>query len=349
MIDRRKFLASGAALLAAPALMKATRARAAEVTLKLHHFLPPVSNVHKHFLAPWAEELKAASDGRIEIQIFPAMQLGGAPPQLFDQARDGVVDMVWTLAGYTPGRFPKLETFDLPFVAAKRGVVNAQAIQEFAEKSAADELGEVRPLVVWAQDHGVIHSKRPVETMADLKGLKLRSPTRLAAEALKALGATVVSMPVPQVPEALAQGVIDGAVVPWEVVPSVKIHELTGNHTQIPGTPTLYTTAFLVAMNKPKYEGLPDDLRAVLDEHSGQAAAKKAGQMFDDLNAEVIAMAEQRGNRILTLAEDEKAKWIEATKPVIDTWLADVKGKGIEGEALLEDARALVAKYDQAA
>ncbi|WP_246206319.1 TRAP transporter substrate-binding protein [Propylenella binzhouense] len=338
-----------AAALAAPALLKATRARAAEVTLKLHHFLPPVSNVHKNFLVPWSEQIKKDSDGQLEIQLFPAMQLGGAPPQLFDQARDGVVDMVWTLPGYTPGRFPKLETFDLPFVAAKRGIVNSPAIQEFADNNLAEELGEVHPVVVWAQDHGVIHCKKAIESLSDMSGTKLRSPTRLAAEALRALGATVVSMPVPQVPEALAQGVIDGAVVPWEVVPSVKLHELTKFHTQIPGTPTLYTTAFLVAMNKPKYESLPDDLRKVLDAHSGQSASKQAGKTFDDLNESVVALAEKSGGQVLTLAEDEKAKWVEATQPVITAWLGAMKDKGIDGQALLDEARALVAKYDQAA
>ena len=106
-LSRRSLLSTAAGALAAPAILRPGRARAAEVSLKLHHFLPPVSNAHKHLLAPWAEKVEAASDGRIAIRIFPSMQLGGTPPQLYDQARDGVVDIVWTLPGYTPGRFPQ--------------------------------------------------------------------------------------------------------------------------------------------------------------------------------------------------------------------------------------------------
>jgi TRAP-type C4-dicarboxylate transport system substrate-binding protein len=153
-------------------------------------------------------------------------------------------------------------------------------------------------------------------------------------------------MPVPQVPEALAQGVIDGCVVPWEVVPSIKVHELTGFHTIIPGSPTLYTTAFLLVMNKPKFESLPEDLRKVLMEKSGQHGARMAGEAFDNKNEEVMKLATDRGNTIVELAGDEKARWIEATKPVIDKWIAAGKDKGIDGDALLKEARDLIAKYD---
>ena len=348
MIDRRQFVASTAIGLAAPFVLSG-RARAADVTLKLHHILPPQANVPTNFLTPWATEIMEASGGRIEIQIYPAMQLGGTPPQLYDQVRDGVVELGWTLAGYTPGRFPRLEAFDLPFVGARSGVVNSQAIQEFSEKHAAEEFPDTQPLVIWGQDHGVIHAKKQIATMADLAGTKIRSPTRLCGLALEALGATGVSMPVPQVPEALAQGVIDGCVVPWEVVPAIKVHELTGFHTEIPGTPTLYTTAFLLVMNKAAYEGLPDDLRQIMMEKSGQYGAMMAGRAFDNRNDPVKKLATDRGNTIISLAEDEKARWVEATKPVIDTWVEESKAKGLDGAALLEEARALIAKYDKPA
>ncbi len=348
MLSRRQFAASAAIGLAAPFVLRGS-ARAADVTLKLHHLLPPQANVPTNFLTPWAAEIAEASGGRIEIQIFPAMQLGGTPPQLYDQARDGVVDIAWTLAGYTPGRFPRLEAFDLPFVGARSGVVNSQAIQEFADKHAAEEFPDTQPLVIWGQDHGVIHAKKQIQTMADLAGTKIRSPTRLCGLALEALGATGVSMPVPQVPEALSQGVIDGCVVPWEVVPGIKVHELTGFHTEIPGSPTLYTTAFLLVMNKTSFANLPDDLKQVVMEKSGQYGAKMAGAAFDNQNEPVKAMVTERGNTISALTEEEKARWIEATKPVIDTWLAEAKTAGLDGEALLEEARALIAKYDKPA
>ena len=174
-VSRRKFLAATGAALAAPAIARPAFAQA-QVTLKLHHFLPPVSNGHAKMLAPWAKTVEQDSGGKIKIDIFPSMQLGGTPPQLYDQARDGVVDIVWTLPGSTAGRFPSTEVFELPFIGARRGIVNARASQEFADANLAKETGDIKLLSYWSHDHGLIHANKAVQTMDDLKGLKLRSP-----------------------------------------------------------------------------------------------------------------------------------------------------------------------------
>lgn len=277
-VSRRKFLAATGAALAAPAIARPAFAQA-QVTLRLHHFLPPVSNGHAKMLAPWAKMVEESSGGKLKIDIFPSMQLGGTPPQLYDQARDGVVDIVWTLPGSTAGRFPSTEVFELPFIGARRGIVNAQASQEYADANLAKETADIKLLSFWSHDHGLIHANKEVRTMDDLKGLKLRSPNRLAGEGLKALGATAVPMPIPQVPESIAQRAIDGAVVPWEVVPAIKLDELVKFHTEIPGSPTFYTASFFLAMNKAKYDGLPPDLKAALDKNSGMVFARLAGNM----------------------------------------------------------------------
>jgi TRAP-type transport system periplasmic protein len=346
---RRHLLALAGSAVAAPALLREGYAQAPQVTLRMHHFLPPVSNGHAKFLAPWAQKVGRESNGRIKIDIFPAMQLGGAPPQLYDQARDGVVDLVWTLPGNTPGRFPISETFELPFVPHRKAVPNSRALQEFAETHMKDEFKEVHPVCFWAHDHGLIHANKSVKVMEDLKGLKLRFPTRLAGEALRALGATAIGMPIPQLPESLAQRVIDGAVVPWEVVPSVKVHELVKNHTEIPGSPTLYTATFVLAMNKAKYEGLPADLKQVIDANSGQAAAAMAGQVWDDQAVVVSQMVKARGNNIYVLTQEEAARWRKATEPVIENWLKTTKERGLDGQKLLDDARAAIKKHEGAA
>ena len=346
-ISRRRFLAAAGTALTAPAIARPALAQA-QVTLKLHHFLPPVSNGHSKMLVPWAKKIEQDSQGRIKFDIFPSMQLGGTQPQLYDQARDGVVDVVWTLPGSTAGRFPSTEAFELPFIGARRGIVNARASQEYADANLAKETGDIKLLSYWSHDHGLIHATKPVRTMEDLKGLKLRSPHRLAGEALKALGATAIPMPIPQVPESLAQRVIDGCVVPWEVVPAIKLHELVKNHTEIPGSPTFYTASFFLAMNKAKFEGLPADLRDIIDKNSGMKFAELAGNMWDDAGALVLDMVKKRGNTVIAISEEEKAKWIKATQPVIDTWIAQVKDKGLDGTKLIEQAKALVAKYDKA-
>jgi TRAP-type C4-dicarboxylate transport system substrate-binding protein len=347
-INRRHVLAGAAATIAAPHVISQARAQAA-VTLKLHHFLPPVSNAHAKLLAPWAKKVEDESQGRIKINIFPAMQLGGTPPQLFDQARDGVADIIWTLPGNTPGRFPVSEVMELPFIASKRGIVNAKAGWELAQAHMAAETKDVKLLCYWAHDAGLIHSNKAIATLDDLKGLKLRNPTRLAGEALKALGATSVGMPIPQVPESLAQRVIDGCVIPWEVVPAVKVHELTRFHTEIPGSPTLYTASFFLAMNQASHDKMPAELRAILDRNSGMAFAEQAGRMWDAEAVNVSDMVRKRGNTISTISEAEKQKWIAATQPVHAAWIEQMKARNIDGAAMIAAARALVAKHEASA
>lgn len=345
-LSRRHLLAFAGSTVAMPAVMRTAWGQAPQVTLRMHHFLPPASNAHQRFLVPWSRKVEAESGGRIKIDIFPAMQLGGAPPQLYDQARDGVADIIWTLPGNTPGRFPSIEAIELPFIAGKRAVTNSRALAELAPTHFVKEFSEVQPLCLWAHDHGLIHANKQVKSQADLAGLKLRFPTRQAGEALRALGATAIGMPIPQVPEALSQNVIDGAVVPWEVVPSLRLHELVRYHTEIPGSPTLYTASFILAMNKPKYESLPADLKKVVDDNSGMPAAIMAGEMWDERGRSVAEMVKGRSrNTITMLAEDEAAKWRAATKPVEEAWLKTVKERGIDGQKIVDDVRAAVAKH----
>jgi len=342
MTTRRTLLLAG---LATPALLGPAQAQ--ELTLRLHHFLPAVSNVHRFFLQPWAAKVAAESNNRIRIQIFPSMQLGGAPPQLYDQARDGVVDIVWTLPGNTPGRFPRIEAFELPFVSHSKAAVNVQAVQTLFERRMRDEYADTHVICAWGHDGGLVHSRREVRRQEDMAGLKLRFPTRQAGEALRALGAAPIGMPVPQIPEALSQGVIDGAVVPWEVVPSIRLHEALRFHTEIPGSPTLYIATFVLAMNKAKYEGMPADLRAILDANSGMVAARMAARPWDEQGPVVEEMVRRRGNQIIELSPEEVARWRRTTEPVVTNWIAAMRERNIDGGALLEEARALVAQFGQ--
>ncbi len=342
---RRDVLGLAAGALAAPALLREGHAQAAQVTLRLHHFLGPTSNGHTRFLAPWAQRVEQASGGRLRVQIFPAMQLGGTPPQLFDQARDGVVDIVWTLPGNTPGRFPSIETFELPFMAARRAATNSRALMEFAQTHLMQEFREVHPICFWAHDHGLIHANRPVARLEDLNGLKLRFPTRLSGEALRALGASPIGMPAPQVPESISNRVIDGTVFPWEVVPALRIHELVRNHVEFPGSPTLYTSTFILAMNRARYDGLPADLKAILDANSGMVAATMAGEAWDAASAASLEQVRARGNAITTFAPAEVERIRAATQPVVETWQRQARERGLNVDRLMADAQAALAKY----
>ncbi len=320
-------------------------ARAQEVTLKVHHFLPPPSVTHSKFIEPWARKVEAESGGRIKVEIYPAMQLGGKPPQLFDQVRDGVVDVAWTLTGYTAGRFPTIEVFELPFVPGS-AEATSQAAQAFYEAHARGEFAEVHPLMLHVHAPGSFHMKgKPIRGLGDLKGATVRAPTRVINGALKALGATPVGMPVPAVPEAISRGVVDGAMLPYEVTLPLRVHELTDSHTEVAGPRGLYTAVFLFAMNKARYESLPADLRQVIDNNSGVPLAKKIGRVWDQAEGPGRQAAADLGDSFYTIEGEELARWKAATAAVSEAWVAEMSKAGKDGQALIEDARALIAKY----
>lgn len=345
-----RLAARGVALaLALGVAVPAVQAQAPQVTLKVAHFLPTSSITHSKFIVPWCERIRAQSQGRMVCQIYPSMQLGGTPPQLFDQARDGIADIVWTLPGYTAGRFPITEVFELPFIAPN-ATAASQALWTFYTRHALKEFEAVKPLVLHVHDNGQLHLRdRPVRALADLKGMKVRAPTRQTNRLLARLGATPVSMPVPQVADALSKGVIDGAVVPWEVVPSIKVHEMVRFHSETDAAmPALYTAVFLYAMNRKTYDSLPPDLRKVIDDNSGLALARELGQLWDGSAPAARKLATDRGNQINVIPATELAQWDRAARPLYADWIADMNRRGLDGNALLTDARALIAQYAKA-
>ena len=320
-------------------------AAAQDVTLRVHQFLPLQAAIPSRAITPWIEAVEAQSDGRIEVQHFPSMQLGGAPPALYDQARDGVVDIVWTVLGYTPGRFPKTEAFELPFLGAD-AESTSRAFHEFVAANAMDEFAGVKPIALHVHGPGLLHVKgEGVATLDDMSGLKLRGPTRIVTKLLDSLGATAIGMPVPAVPEAISKGVIDGAVIPWEVTLPLKMTELVDSHTGFDDPRGLYTATFVFAMNQDAYNALPDDLKAVIDANSGPDTAALFGKAMDDVDAIGKARAEESGNTIRTLSVEETARWKAAAEPVVSEWIADMNNRGLDGQALAAEARALVDKH----
>lgn len=327
----------------------AMSAQAADYTLKLHHFLPKQAPAHKNLAVAWKEAVETQSDGRIEVKLYPAMQLGGKAPNLVDQVKDGFVDVVWTLPGYTPGRFPAISVFELPFMVSN-AESTSQALQAYYESTPAvqKEFESVHPLFFFTHDRGAIHTKGSVvKTLADLEGKKIRIPSRPVADAFKAYGATPVAMPVPAMPEALSKNVIDGTVVPWEVVPAFRLHELAESTTEImsPNGRGLYTSVFAFLMNKKKYESMPDDLKKVIDDNSGMEWSKAMGKVWVDAEKPGRGMATKNGNSIQSMPEADVVKMQVMAKPVLEAWTKEMDGKGMDGKALLESAQSLLDKH----
>ena len=347
-MKKRNFLKSAAVAALALSAMGASSigATAQEVTLRMHQFLPAQANVPAGILIPWAEKIGTESGGRIKVEVFSAMSLGGTPPQLMDQARDGVVDIVWTLPGYTPGRFPSVEVFELPFTMTNAEATSRAYWDLFKSDMEATEFKGIKILATWVHGPGVIHSKgEGIRKLEDMQGKKMRGPTRVINGLLAELGAEPVGMPVPAIPEALSKGVIDGTVIPWEVTPALKVAELVDTHTEFAGDTALYTAAFVLAMNQAKYDSLPDDLKKVLDDNTGAEFSAYAGKTMADFDAPGRKIAEGTDNDIVVLDEAEVARWKAIAETVRDNWFEEMDSKGIDGEALYAKAQELIAKY----
>ena len=334
-----------AAMAGAAVALSAGTVSAQEVTLRLHQFLPPYAPVPSMILRPWGEAIEEASGGRIAIQHFDAMSLGGRPQDLIDQARDGVVDISMTLVGYTPGRFPRTEVFELPFMMTDP-VATARAFWELVETDfQSNEFAEVQILGAWIHGPGMIHSRTPITSLEDMRGLSLRGPTRIINNLLAELGAEPVGLPLPGIPEALSRGVVTATVLPWEVTTSIRLPELVGHHTEFSGDASIYTATIVLAMNRDAYNALPDDLRAIIDAESGEKLSAFATGVMWEMDAPAREVAVSRGNNIVTLDEAEVARWKAAAEPVVDRWIADMEAQGIDGAELIERARAAIARH----
>lgn len=317
-------------------------ADAQEVTLRVHSFLPPQGTVPAEFLEPWAEKVMAESDGRINVEVYHSMSLGGAPGALFDQVREGVVDIAWGLPGWTPGRFPMAETFELPFIVG-HAEASSRALWRFYEEFLTEEFADVHMLAMNVHGPGMFHMNAPaIETPDDLAGRSVRGPTRLTTRLIEAMGGTAIGMPVTQIPESLQRNVIDGAVIPWEVTAVLRVPELVDTHTEMGGDRALYTSFFYFAMNREAYEELPEDLRAIIDANSGIEASAWAGRIQQEGDAPARQAAVDRNNTIVTVEGDALAEWIEMGDQVRAAWVEEMNERGYDGQALLDAAIALI-------
>ncbi len=296
-------------------------------------------------ITPWIKKIEEESKGRIKIQMYSAMQLGGTPPQLFDQARDGIADITWTVLGYTPGRFVKSEVIELPFMTGLSSEASSQAFWEYVNQYSADEFKDVKLLAVHTHGPGLFHTKAPITALDSLKGMKIRGGSRIVNNMLSKLGATPVGMPVPAVTEALSKGVLDGTTLPWEVTPAVKVSEMVKNHTSFTGKHGLYVTGFALQMNKAAYNKLPDDLKKVIDNNSGLTLSADFGRGMDAGDKSAIAIAQKLGNSIVQLDAAETERWRKASLAVESDWVNEVKAKGVDGANMVKQMHMLMDKY----
>jgi TRAP-type C4-dicarboxylate transport system substrate-binding protein len=325
-----------------------TAGQAQEYNFKLHHLLSAKAPAHTKMLVPWVEQVTKNSGGRVKIEIYPSMSLGGKPPQLIRQARDGVVDIIWTVNGYTPGLFPRSEVFELPFIHTNNTAATSRAMYDMFQDELSVEYKGVKVMFLHVHAGQAIHMvDKEVRKPSDLNGMKMRIPTRTGAWIIEALGASPVGMPVPELPQALAKKLVDGAFIPWEIIAPLKIQDQTQYQIEGFNKTRFGTTTFQVSMNQARWDGLPDDIKKAFEDASGPDWWREVGRIWGENDDNGIKVATDAGNTHLTLTAAETEEFRKVLEPVVDRWIAEVKGKGIDGAALVAKARRLIAKYSK--
>ena len=343
-MKRRQFLTITGATLAAPMLMREARAGDAPITLKLHHFLGPKSPAQVNMLEPWSKRIEEDSKGQVKIDIYPSMSLGGSPPQLFRQVATGVVDMVWTVNGYTPGLFPHCEPFELPTVFTNNIAATNLAMRAMYKDYISKDYGAVHLLFNHVHAGQALQmASKPVHSIKDTQGTRLRVPGPTGVDVVKAMGAAPVSMPVPGLPQALSTNVVDGALIPWEIIPALQLQDVTKYDIEGPDMNRFGTTTFQVSMNKTRWASLPENIKQVFDKNCDDDWLREVAKIWRDDDNHGIAVAVKAGNEHIVLTEEEMDGFNKALGPVVDKWAK--AHSSIDGQALVETARKTIGKY----
>lgn len=318
------------------------RAHAQQFTFRLHSFSSPTALDHTMHLGPWAEKIERESGGRIKIESFPAMQLGGRPADLPQQLEDGVVDMIWMVAGFAPGRFVGTEGIELAFMNTGKSETQSPAAMEFALKHLGREYQGIKICSIHTTDGAILHTtNKAVRRLEDFRGLRIRVAGKYIGEMVRAFGATPVGIPLGGVYEALSRGQVDGMFINWAITLPFRFFEVAKHHTDTP----VFQGTLLTLMRQASYDRLPADLKKVIDDNSGVERSRELGRIWDSQTEPAKAATRAAGNNVFELPADERARWRAAARPAHDAWIADMNQRGYDGRALFADLEAITARY----
>ena len=335
----QKFALGAAALAGVPMWARAQQ----PIILKVHSFSSPQAPEAVHQMLPLIDKIGKDSGGRLKLEFYPSMQLSGKVSDLIQQLEDGVVDIVITIPGATPSRFPLLQATELPFVNAGTSAGQTPAILEWSQKWLMNnEFKGIKILHMHATDAAVLHTRnKAVRSSADLSGMKIRVPGRFVGEAVKNIGGTPVGVALPEIYESLQRGQLDGMTINWAIMAPYKFQEVTKFHMENP----LYQNPIMTLMSQASYDKLPPELKRVIDGNIGVAYSTGVARKIDELTAPAKKTITDAGGTIYALSPEELAKWRVAVAPVYKLWAAEADKRGLPGQQMLDDFLALTAKY----
>jgi len=278
----------------------------------------------------WGKEIEKRTNGRVKVTVFPGGTLTPAA-QCYDGVVKGLSDVGLSVMGYTRGRFPLTEVIDLP-LGYNNGLEATKLINAYYNKFKPKEFDDVKVMYLHAHGPGILHTKKPVAKLEDLKGMKI-SCTGLSAKIVAALGAVPVAMPMPERYDAIQKGVAEGGAFPAESLKGWKLAEVVGATIQNFGS--AYTTGFFVVMNKDKWASIPADLQKIIAGVNDEWIIK-TGQAWDEIDKEGYELAAAKGIKIVKLSKAEDARWHEKVQPILNDYVKDMKAKNLPGEEALK-------------
>jgi TRAP-type C4-dicarboxylate transport system substrate-binding protein len=304
--------------------------------LRLSTFVPPVHVIYREILVPWAQEVEKATKGEVKVTLYPSMQLGGKPPELFRQAVDGVVDLVFTLPGYTSPAFPRTGIIELPGLKPD-GFAATDMMWDLLDPYLLPEYQGVKVIALWgAEDAGLMtRTNKAFRSMGDLKGLRLRAPSAAQAKQIQYMGAVPIAAPITEVYPGLEHGTMDGAMVPFTTILDFRLGEVAKGFT-ISG-PIFGRSVFLVAMNQKKFDSLPASARAAIDKLSGRELSRKATAVYIKRAEEAVKSVRGKAD-VVELSRQEQERINKTLRPIIDEWIKESEAKGIPARDMLKRA-----------
>lgn len=318
----------------------ATTSSQETTTLRFSHFWPATSSINQEVFEPWAKKIEAESDGRLKVELYPSATLSKADVT-YEAAVKGTIDIGSQVQGYTAGRFPLTQITELPGLSNSATQMGCLMQTLYEDGTIASEYEDSHVLFMYGVGPGSLHTtNKLIRKPADMEGLRIRRPSAVAGDIIEIMGASPVGLPANDMYTSLQRGVVDGLSFPWEAVTTFKIDELTKYHTNLP----LYTSGLMVTMNQNTYDGLPDDLKKVIDDNSGMAMAKKIGQMFDKHDQTAIQAARDKGDEMIDIPDPlNDPDWKGPLEAGTKKYLSDVKALGLDADSVYAKAKVVSA------